>query len=61
MTYGDVYQVVGNVYEDVWHRFPDGLFIHTSVVRSHAQDELKEGMIITTINSTYLLGKEGVL
>lgn len=46
--------VWGNVFDDVMERFPDGMRIHTSGIKNRP---LKEGDIVTTRNSKYLLGK----
>ena len=54
----DIYVVVGEIYEDKWNRWPDGYLIHTSLVRSHKSNELKEGLVITTNNNEYELGKK---
>ncbi len=43
----------GDVYEDVHGRFNDGTYIHTSGIKAGA---FKEGDVVTTRNSTYLLG-----
>ena len=45
----------GDVYDDVNNRFNDGTYIHTSGCESK---EYSEGDIVTTRNSTYLLGKK---
>lgn len=45
----------GEVTGDIHNRFPDGTMIHTSGIRSRV---IKEGDIVTTRNSTYLLGRE---
>ena len=47
----------GHVYEDIHGRFRNGAFIHTSGIKNRA---VKEGDIVQTRNSTYLLGKEFV-
>lgn len=47
----------GHVYEDVRGRFRDGTWIHTSVLRHPKIAVHKEGDIVRTLNSTYLLGK----
>lgn len=47
----------GYIYEDARGRFYDGAYIHTSMC--HKPDAV-EGDIITTLNSTYLLGKKDV-
>lgn len=49
----------GFCYEDIHSRFRDGTQIHTSGIKlaDYPIDELKEGMVVKTRNSTYLLGK----
>ena len=53
------YIIWGDCYEDSRNRFPDSTPIHTSgiLLSDYPIDELKEGMIVKTRNSTYLLGK----
>ena len=46
----------GNIYEDVRGRWHDGQHIHTSMCHN---PDAKEGDIIKTRNSRYLLGKKG--
>ena len=48
----------GNCFEDIHHRFRDGEIIHTSGIKlsDYPVDELKEGMVVKTRNSTYKLG-----
>lgn len=49
--------VWGRIFGDTRGRFPDGLWIHTSVVPALAEGaSLSEGQVIKTLNSTYLLG-----
>lgn len=49
----------GNVYSDnEKNRFKDGDYIHTSTIMLPPIEELKEGSIVATLNSVYLLGKE---
>ena len=48
--------IYGECYEDEKGRFPDGSFIHTSKV---IPKKYKEGDVVETLNSTYLLGKPG--
>lgn len=50
------YSVDGDIYDDAKFRFSNGTRIRTSDLR--AGQDLKEGVIIETMNSTYLLGKE---
>ena len=47
----------GHIYGDIHKRFYDGAFIHTSSLKHPVKTEHKEGDIIQTRNSTYLLGK----
>jgi hypothetical protein len=47
----------GLILEDKRGRFRDNTYIHTSTVISKKED-IKEGNIIETKNSKYLLGKE---
>ena len=47
------YVVWGACYEDPQGRFGDGLYIHTSVVVMHHEED----NIIETLNSYYILGK----
>jgi len=49
----------GQIYDDKLKRFRDGTEIHTSTVASPAKDR-KEGKIIRTRNSAYLLSKKFV-
>lgn len=54
-SYDPMYRVYwGYIYEDIHGRFVDGTRIHTS---STTQKDGKEGDLIVTRNSTYLLGK----
>jgi hypothetical protein len=48
--------VWGNCYDDVHKRWRNGTRIHTSLVLT-AKVCIVEGAIISTLNSTYLLGK----
>ena len=52
---GDEFLVWGHCYDDVHERFFDGQLIHTSGIRIRP---LKEGDVVETRNSTYLLGKQ---
>lgn len=45
----------GEIYEDKLNRFSDGTFIHTSGIKNRP---LKEGDLVPTRNSLYLLGKK---
>lgn len=47
----------GNINDDVYERWPNGKFIHTSYIKGVRDMELKEGDEVVTRNSTYLLGK----
>ena len=49
--------VYGRIFADRKCRFPDGFFLHTSEVLEASDKPLKEGSIIETRNSVYLLGK----
>ena len=54
-SYDKVWHVFnGHIFDDVRMRFPDGSYIHTSHC---VEPDAKEGDIIHTLNSTYLLGK----
>lgn len=53
-VWGDYMIVWGRVYGDTKKRFRDGFRIHTSYFPKR---ELKEGDVIQTKNSTYVLGK----
>lgn len=50
--------VWGDLYEDTRGRWREGQHIHTSWVQSHIEGQAREGDVIETLNSTYLLGKE---
>jgi len=50
------YIIWGSVYEDEEGRFKDGEYIHTSTVSIKDFPSPKEGDVVTTRNSTYLLG-----
>ena len=52
--------IYGYIYEDTRDRWWDGARIHTSLITSHTKGHAAEGDIVTTLNSTYLLGKEDV-
>lgn len=45
----------GSVYHDIRNRWPDGMLILTSEVTTN-KEELKEGTVVETLNSRYLLG-----
>jgi hypothetical protein len=47
----------GHLYDDVRCRWRHGEHIHTSHIEGLRDMDLQEGMVITTRNSTYLLGK----
>lgn len=53
---GDGKFLHGRIYNDTKHRWENGHVIRTSLVLSMSEDEPKEGVIVTTANSTYLLG-----
>lgn len=50
----------GQVYGDIHGRFVDGTLIHTSTLKHSSKQIHKEGDIIATMNSFYLLGKPRV-
>lgn len=52
--------VWGKIYGDRKNRFPDGSYIHTSLVLECSTRQMKEGSIIETRNSIYRLGKPAV-
>lgn len=56
-------QVVGEIYNDARGIFPDGSTVTTSTLLEMSKQEStpKEGAIIKTRNSAYLLGKEQTL
>ena len=47
----------GTIYDDAKNRFPDGSIIHTSAIWKNKLENLKEGDIVETQFSSYLLGK----
>lgn len=55
---GDITIIWGYIYGDTKGRFYDGQYIHTSFLKMPAEevDNLKEGDILLTNNSTYKLG-----
>lgn len=60
-NYGEEYILWGDIRGDIHGRFPDGSWIHTSGIK-HSDfpvESLKEGDVVKTRNSTYLLGKRG--
>jgi hypothetical protein len=52
--------VWGHIYDDVHKRWRRGADIRTSRIKDIKDMELQEGMIIQTLNSSYLLGKKGL-
>jgi len=44
----------GDVYDDIHERWRDGQWIHTSGIKNR---KCKEGDVVTTRNSAYLLGR----
>ncbi len=53
--------VWGNLYDDVRGRWKQGQRIHTSSLPgTFDMSKLKEGQVITTLNSVYLLGTKWV-
>lgn len=55
-VYDPIWRVFwGHLYDDVHKRWSDGTWIHTS----HCpKPDAKEGDIVTTLNSRYLLGEK---
>jgi len=55
---GGEYFIKGNINGDIEGRFQDGTYIHTSGIRYsvHFPGKLKEGDVVRTRNSVYLLG-----
>lgn len=51
--------LVGEIYDDVNGRFPDGSQIQTSRLKPMSMQVTspKEGAVMATLNSSYLLGK----
>lgn len=47
--------LVGDIYDDIRGRFEDGQSIHTSAIKDNG-DNIKEGDVVQTRNSRYLLG-----
>ena len=47
----------GNIYDDSKKRWVDGTPMHTSFIEGLGEMSPKEGDIITTLNSKYILGK----
>jgi len=56
----DKYVIWGDIYEDIHERWHEGYRIHTSAIRKdrYPPAELKEGMVIETLYSSYYLGKQ---
>ena len=48
--------VWGHLINDIHTRWKEGTYVHTSEVLSPKPEEMKEGAIIKTRNSTYELG-----
>lgn len=60
-SWDPIFRVIwGHLYDDVHRRWGDGQYIHTSNVTSHDRSNTVEGVIISTLNSTYLLGRPGI-
>lgn len=61
LMYEDMYYLVGHVYDDIKGRFVDGALIHTSIITEgrHPHAQLKEGDVVHTTYSSYLLGARG--
>lgn len=53
------YVIMGFIRDDVYDRWPDGTFFHTSGIanKSHPVHALKPGSVVKTRNSTYVLGE----
>lgn len=49
----------GEIFGDTKKRFEDGAWIHTSSIDPDFINKAKEGDIVVTLNSSYLLGKFG--
>jgi hypothetical protein len=47
----------GSLYDDIHNRWPEGFHIHTSSVPGLDKLDLSSGMVVSTLNSHYLLGK----
>ena len=61
-TYDVMYNVIwGDIYNDIRGRFGDGTNIHTSDIPGGRRMEFKEGDIVKTLNSSYLLGEPKVM
>lgn len=52
--------IVGDIYFDIHGRWPDGTFIRTSRLKPMSMQiaSPKEGVVIATENSQYMLGKK---
>jgi len=55
-TYG-LSTLWGRVYGDIHGRFLEGQRIHTSYIEGLDKMELDEGVVVSTLNSHYVLGK----
>lgn len=53
-------RILGKIYNDSKGRFEDGKVVITSTINEEGE-ELKEGSVVTTKNSTYVLGVGGGL
>jgi hypothetical protein len=51
----------GEIFGDKKGRFNDGAWIHTSRMTPEVIASAKEGVVAKTLNSAYLLGKQGTL
>ncbi len=62
VKFDDKYPVLlGTIFDDKKHRFADGYWFRSSVITGpmkKGEVEAKQGTIITTLNSRYLLDKE---
>lgn len=52
--------IIGDIYDDIYCRWRDGTLITTSLLKpmSMQVSSPKEGAIMETLNSSYLLGKK---
>ena len=53
---GSEFILWGAIYDDIRERWEDGTTFHTSGIAGVDSNDLKKGMVVTTRNSTYLLG-----
>ena len=52
--------IVGDIYDDIHERWTNGTFIQTSKLKpmSMQLSSPKEGVVVATLNSQYMLGKK---